>query len=578
MRETVVVIGAVALGPKAACRYKRLNPEGRVILLDRGNRISYGGCGIPFYVAGDVSDADELQRTSFHMLRDVGFFRDIKDVEARPRTEVLSIDRAAKTVRTRNLDSGAEESLAYDKLVIATGSSPRRLPIPGADLPGVHAVADLDAAIAIRQGLTAGQVGKAVVVGAGFIGLEMAVAFSDMWGIETTVVEYAPSVLPTVLGPALAQMAQKHMEEKGVAFRLAAQVTAVEGEGKVQRVRVKGPDGEETLEADLVLMSVGVAPNSGLAEAAGLAVSPRGGILVDEHMRTSDPDIYSGGDCAVIKNLVTGQDFFLPLGSLANRQGRVIGDNLAGLDSRFSGAAGAWCVKLFERSASGVGLTLDAARRAGLDAASVIVSQFDRAHFYPDKEFMFLEMVAERGTGRVLGVQGVAAAGDALVGRIGAVAALMPHKPTTDDVSVLELPYSPPFNSAMDILNMLGNVAGNILAGRNHSIDPLEFARLFGEGDPNALFFLDCRELGNAAPFLKAYPGVWHNIPQGQLAGRLAEVPRDRKVVLLCNSGARSYEALVTLLANGYTDVVNVAGGMTTLAGVGVAPSTEPKG
>lgn len=575
MRENIVVIGAVALGPKAACRCKRLNPEANVILLDRGARISYGGCGIPYYVSGDVSDADELQSTSFHMLRDTAFFRDTKDIEARPRTEALSIDRAKKLVRVRNLDTGAEEDLPYDKLVLATGSSPRALPIPGVELPGVSAVADLDAAIKIRAGLTAGQVGSAVIVGAGFIGLEMAVALADMWGIETTVVEYAPLVLPTVLSPVLARMVQLHMEEKGVHFRLAAQVTAILGDGKAERVVVKGPDGEETIDADMVIMSVGVTPNSQLAKAAGLEVAPRGGIVIDEEMRTSDPDIFAGGDCAEIKNLVTGQNFFLPLGSLANRQGRIIGDNLCGLHSRFPGAAGAWCVKLFEQNASGVGLTLEAARRAGLDAVSVHVSQFDRAHFYPDKDFMFLELVAERGTGRVLGVQGVCPLGDALVGRIGAVAALMPHKPTVTDLALLELPYSPPFNSAMDILNMLGNVGENILSGRNKSVDPLEFAALFADRDNPELFFLDCRELGNAATYLEKFPGVWHHIPQGQLAGRLDEVPRDRRVVMLCNSGARSYEALLTLSHAGFANVVNVAGGVASLHAVGKDPKAQ---
>ncbi|GAB6127285.1 FAD-dependent oxidoreductase [Humidesulfovibrio idahonensis] len=572
MPETVVIIGAVALGPKAACRCKRLNPDARVILIDRGSRISYGGCGIPYYVSGDVSDADELQSTSYHMVRNAPFFHDIKDVEARPRTEALGIDRAAKTVRLKNLDTGAEETLAYDKLVMATGSTPRKLPIPGADLPGVFAVADLDAAVAIRAQLTAGAVGRAVVVGAGFIGLEMAVAVADMWGIEATVVEYAPSVLPTVLSPALAAMVQTHMEEKEVSFRLGAQVMRVEGEGKVERVVVKTASGEETIETDLVIMSVGVTPNTELAKAAGLAVSPRGGLIVDEELRTSDPNIYAGGDCSEIKNLVTGESFFLPLGSLANRQGRIIGDNLCGGHSRFEGAAGAWCVKLFDQNASGVGLTLEAARRAGFDAISVLVSQFDRAHFYPEKDFMFLELVAERGTRRVLGVQGVCSMGDALVGRIGAVSALMPHKPTVTDLSVLELPYSPPFNSAMDIVNLLGNVGENVLAGRNTSIDPMEFATLFDERDSDALFFVDCREKPNAEPYLAAYPGVWHSIPQGQLSERLAEVPRDRKVVLVCNSGARSFESFVILAHAGYKNVVNVAGGMSALHKAGVDP------
>ncbi len=570
MPRKVVVIGGVALGPKAACRLKRLEPDAQVTIVDRGEKISYGGCGIPFYISGEVSDAAELQSTSFHMLRDPAFFRDTKDIEARNNTEAVRIDRAAKTVRVRDLVSGTEEDLAYDQLVLATGSSPRRLPIPGADLPGVHVVADLDAAIAIRAGLTAGKVGSAVVIGAGFIGLEMAVALADMWGIETTVVEYADQVLPTVLGPTLARMAQKHMEEKGVAFRLGAQVTAVQGESGAERVVVKTADGEETLDAELVIMSVGVSPNSELAKAAGLEVSPRGAIVVDELLRTSDPDIYSGGDCVELKNAVTGQPMFLPMGSLANRHGRLVGDNIAGLGRKADPVVGSWCVKLFDLAAAGTGLTLAAAKRAGLDAVCVHASQLDRAHFYPDKDFMYLELVAERGTRRVLGVQGVSPMGDALVGRIGAVAAVLAQGPDVDVLSNLELPYSPPFTTAMDVLNMVANVADNVLSGRNHSITPEEFEALFADRDSGRTFFLDCRELGNAAPFIEKYPGVWHHIPQGQLAARLAEVPRDRKVVLLCNTGTRSYEALVTLRHAGYGDVANVYGGMVSLHAAGV--------
>lgn len=567
MGRSIVVIGAVALGPKAACRLKRLDPGAKVTMLDRGLRISYGGCGIPYYVSGDVSDAAELQSTSFHMLRDEKFFRDTKGIEVRPGVEAVAIDRAAKTVRVRTLATGTEELLPYDKLVIAMGSTPRKLPIPGVELPGVFAVADLDAAVDIRARLTAGEVGSAVVIGAGFIGLEMANALADMWGVQTTVVEYAGRILPTVLGPTLAHMALLHMQEKGVNFRLGCQVTAIEGTDRVERVALGNG---ETLDADLVIMAVGVAPNSGLARDAGLAVSPRGGITVNERLETSDQDIFAGGDCVELPGLVAGQPLYLPLGSLANRQGRVIGDNLAGGDSRMAGAVGSWCVKLFDLAAAGTGLTLEAAQRAGLDAAQVHVSQLDRAHFYPDKGFMFLDMVAERGTGRVLGVQGVSEMGDALVGRINTVAAMLAQRATVAEVSNVELPYSPPFTTALDILNMLANVAENVLAGRNRSVLPHEFAELFAHRASGATYFLDCRELGNAAPFVEKYPGLWHHIPQGEIARRMDEIPRDRKVVLLCNTGARSYEALITLAAAGITNAFNVAGGMVSLQHSGV--------
>jgi NADPH-dependent 2,4-dienoyl-CoA reductase/sulfur reductase-like enzyme/rhodanese-related sulfurtransferase len=566
MSEHVVIIGAVALGPKAACRVKRLSPDTRVTMLDRGARISYGGCGIPYYVSGEISESTALQTTAFHMLRNPEFFHDVKDVDVLTRTEATAIDRAAKTVAARNLDTGQTRSIPYDKLVIATGSSPRRLPIPGQDLDGVHPVDSLEAAEAIKNKVAAGGVGSAVIVGSGFIGLEMAVAFADMWGLPVTVIEIFDQILPGVTSPGLARMAQKHMEDKDVVFRLGEQVARIEGEdGKVKRVVTdKG-----SIEADLVIMSVGVTPNSQLAEAAGLAVSPRGGIIVDTAMRTSDPDIFAGGDCVVVKNLVTDQPVFLPLGSMANRQGRVIGDNLTGRDSHFPGVVGSWCVKLFDLGVAGTGLTLAGAKRAGLDAVSTHVTMVDRAHFYPEHELMSLELVAERTTRRVLGVQGLGASGDALVGKINTVAAMLPGKPTVSDISNVEVAYSPPFASAMDILNTLGNAADNILTGQNKGLTVAEFEALWQDGGDD-VFFLDCREWGDAGKIVDAHPGRWHNIPQGELRKRLAEVPKDKKIVLMCNTGARSYEALVTLVHMGFNDVRSVEGGMAATRAAGV--------
>ncbi|MGE4537862.1 MAG: FAD-dependent oxidoreductase [Desulfovibrio sp.] len=566
MPQQVVIIGAVALGPKAACRFKRLSPDSKVIMLDRGKRISYGGCGIPYYVSGEVSEVSALQATAFHMVRTPEFFSEVKDVDARPETEVTAIDRKAKTVTARHLPTGKEEAIPYDKLVIATGSSTRKLPIPGLDLPGVHAVNNLDAAEAIKNAVTAGSVGSVAIIGSGFIGLEMAVAFADMWGLDVTVIELFDQILPGVTSPTLAGMAQRHMEEKGVAFRLAEQVKAIEGDGKAQRVVTdKG-----VVEADMVIVSVGVTPNDALAKAAGLDVSPRGGIIVDEHMRTSDPDIYAGGDCVVVKNLVTDQPMFLPLGSMANRQGRVIGDNLAGGDSSFAGVVGSWCVKLFDLGAAGTGLTLAAAKRAGIDAVSTHITAVDRAHFYPEHGLMSLELIAERGTKRVLGLQALGVNGDAVVGKVNTVAAMLPDKPQVSAISNVEVAYSPPFAAAMDILNTVGNVADNILSGRNSGITVNEFGELWKQSDLGDAYILDCRETLQGEPLVEKYPGRWHNIPQGQLRERLAEVPRDKKLVLMCNTGARSYEALITLAHMGFKQVVSVEGGMAAVNAAGI--------
>ena len=560
MPQHVVIIGAVALGPKAACRFKRLAPDAQVTMIDRDAIVSYGGCGIPYFISGDVSDLKELRTTSFKLVRDEKFFHECKDIDVLTRTEALRIDRQAKRVHVRNLDTGALSDIPYDQLVIATGAAPRKLNIPGIDLPGVHAVANLHDATAIKDIISSGAAGRAVVVGSGFIGLEVAEALADMWGLEVAVVELMDHVLPRNVSPALARMAERHLTEKGVELYFGEKVQAVEGDGKAQRVVTD----KRTLEADLVILAAGVVPSGELAREAGLAVSPRGGVLVDESMRTSDPDIFSGGDCAEIKNVVTGSTIHLPLGSMANRQGRVIGTNLAGGKAVFPGAVGSFAMKLFERNVAGAGLTPEQAAQAGFDAISAMVIQFDRAHFFPGKELMTLEATVDKKTHAVLGVQGFGAAGDALVGRVGAVAALMQKGCTVEDLSVLEYPYSPPFSSAMDIVNTLGTVAENMLAGMNQGVSPEEFRRLF-EQEGESCFFLDCREPDNAAPYLERHPGVWRNIPQGQLRGRLDEVPRDKTVVLVCNTGIRSYESQITLEQAGFRNVLNLHGGMAAL-------------
>ena len=559
MSRNVVVIGGVALGTKAACRLKRISPETNVVLLDRDDKISYGGCGIPYYVSGDVAEADALQSTAYHMVRDTEFFRKIKGFTVHTKTEATRIDRANKVVWAVN-GEGETLSFSYDKLVVGTGSRPRDLRIPGQNLSHVHSVANLHDAIRIKRTVSAGKVHKAVIVGGGFIGLEMAEAFSDMWGIETSVVELADQIMPGQISKPLARMAMNSMEEKEVAFYLGERVLRFEGEGRVERVVTD----KRTLDADLVILAVGIVANSEIAREAGLHVGATGGIVVNRRLETSDPDIYAGGDCAEVKHLVSGQPFYLPLGSIANRHGRIIANNIEGGRSEIDDPAGSFVVKLFDKSLSGVGLTLDAALKAGFDATSVRMCQMDRAHFYPEKDFLFLELVVEKASRRILGVQGFGPYGDFLVGRINTVAAILKYKPVVHDLCTLEYAYSPPFSSAMDIMNALGNVTENVLEGRLKPLDDEGFQALWDQEDNN-LFFLDCREAPDAEALLAKYPGRWHNIPQGELKDRIAEVPRDKEIVLVCNSGMRSYEAQINLREMGIDNTKSVEGGMKML-------------
>lgn len=560
MHKNVVVIGGVALGTKAASRLKRLSPDTGVVLIDKDEKISYGGCGIPYYVSGDVADPEGLQSTAFHMVRDAGFFSKIKGFDVLTQTEVMGIDRKNKQVTAKNL-KGDVLTFPYDKLVLGTGSRPRNLGIPGQDLPGIFSVGNLDDAIRIKSLVAGGSVSKAVIVGAGFIGLEMAEAFTDMWGIHTSVVEVGGHIMPANVSRPMAQLAMNAMDENGVDFYLNERVLRFEGEGQIQRVVTD----QRTLEADLVILAVGIEPNSDLAREAGLDIGVTGGIVVNNRLQTSDPDIYAGGDCVELINPISGLPGYYPLGSLANRHGRIIGTNLAGGHAEINGAVGSFAVKLFETSLAGTGLTLAAAKTAGLDAVSVRMCQLDRAHFYPEKEFMFFELVVEKESQRVLGIQGFGTNGDALVGRINTIAALLPGQPTVQDVSNLEFAYSPPFSSAMDIVNALANVAENALEGRLRTIDDEVFQAVWEEDDNSGIYFLDCREHPDAVPFLEKYPDTWHNIPQGEIKDRIDEIPRDKTLVLLCNTGMRSYEAQLNLRHLGITNTYSVEGGMKML-------------
>ncbi len=563
----VVVIGAVALGPKAACRCKRLMPSAEVTLVDQSTRISYGGCGIPYFISGEVNRVQELQATPYGTLRDPEFFRTHKGVTALTETRATAIDRAARTVTVEHLPTGKVSLLPYDKLVLALGSSANRPPIPGIELAGITAATNLDEAEAIKNAVAGGKVASAVVVGGGFIGLEVAVALGDMWGIPVSVVEIADHIQPGFLSPTLARMASKDLTDNGVSIYAGEKVVRFEGEnGRVTKVITD----KRTLEADLVVMAAGIRPNTGIAREAGLNLTERGLIAVDDHLRTSDPDIYSGGDCASVVNLVTGKPGWYPLGSMANRQGRVIGTNLAGGDAVFPGAVGAWGIKLFSQSAAGAGLSIEGALREGYDAINVHVEQIDRAHFYPDKQLMALELVVDRPTRRVLGIQGMCAAGDALAARINAVAPLLTRGCHVSDISNLEVLYSPPFAAAMDVINVVGNVAENILEGRCRPVSQEEFETLWENRDEDEVCFIDARVDRDAVPFLARHPEHWRSIPQDEIASRLSEIPRDKPIILICNTGLRSYEAQLDLAAHGIANTRSVLGGMAAAKRLGV--------
>jgi NADPH-dependent 2,4-dienoyl-CoA reductase/sulfur reductase-like enzyme/rhodanese-related sulfurtransferase len=563
MGRRIVIIGAVALGPKVACRARRLDPDADILLVDRDDLISYGGCGIPYYVSDDVSDLVQLRKTTYDAVRDEAFFRDYKRVRVKVRTEATAIDRRARTVTLRNLDSGAEELAPYDALVLGTGSIPFVPPVQGASLKGVFSVANLHDARAVKALLLSGKIGSAVVVGAGPIGLEMAEGMADLWGVATTVVEMAPQILPQSLGPDMARLAQNELERREVRVLTGDRLLGVLDGGSGQVTGVSMEKAGE-IPCQLVIFATGVRPNATLARDAGLALGPAGGVLVDDRMRTSDPNVYAGGDCVELRNLVSGESVHVPLGSLANRQGRVIGTNVTGGHARFTGTVGTFCIKLFGIGVARAGLTEAQARAAGFDPVCGLMGMSDRAHFYPTEKMMFLKLIADRRTRKILGIEALGENGDAVKARVDAVAALLPHGPTTEDVSNLEVGYSPPYASAMDILNACANTLENILDGRNTPMSAGQFLEQFKKGE---LTVVDIRAPETARPGQAKYGARWVSIPLDTLSERWAEVPRDRDAVLLCSSGLRSYESQRILSAKGI-ELPHVQGGWFLLRGL----------
>jgi len=570
MSRKIVIIGAVALGPKVASRLKRLLPDARVTLVDRDDLISYGGCGIPYFVGGDVADVEGLYSTSSHAVRDNQFFKDCKRVEVLTRTEALAIDRKAKKVRVRNLEDQHESELDYDHLVLATGGIPVVPPLPGADLPGVSVVSNLHQAKDIKERVSKGHVERAVVIGGGAIGLEMAEALADLWGVETAIVEMIDHVLPMSFDQDMARLVENHIQDNEIQVRCGERVTRITGdpESGVQAVETD----KATIPCDLVILAVGVRPNSLLASEAGLAVGAFGGIIVDQRMQTSDPSIFAGGDCVEITNLISGNRMPLYLGSLANRQGRVIGTNLAGGSATFPGAVGNFCLKMFEIGGASAGLTSAAARRAGFDPVASVVVQSDRAHFYPTNQLMYLRLIADRATRRILGVQAVGGQGDAVKARVDAVAAAMHSRATVADIACLEVAYAPPFASAMDIVNNAANALENILNGFNDPIDVTEFLDRLENRECRVL---DVRGAKESQPFVDKFGSRWLNIPQAELGSRIEEINPEEPLMLLCDTGPRSYEAQLVLRANNIKQTKNLQGGFGMIKAS--APDFVPK-
>ena len=545
--KRILIIGGVACGPKAAARARRCDPDARITIVEQGSLISYASCGLPYYVSGTI------QRRGALLVRSAQDFANISEIDVLLATRADEIDRSAHSVRVTNMVTGERSALEYDRLVIATGANAVMPRIEGRDLRGIYPLKNVPDADLMLAEITGGAVKKVVIVGAGLIGIEMCDVLVSR-GLQVTVVEAMDRVLPGALDEEIASPLGRYLARKGVDLRLGERVVRFEGqEGKVQRVVTDS----RAVDADIVVVAVGVRPNVELARQAGLLLGPTGAIAVTDAMLTNDPDIYAGGDCTENTHLVTGAKVFMPMGSTANKHGRIIGTNVTGGHETFPGVAGTTVVKAMGYHVGRTGLGEKDARDAGFDVVTALVGGTDRPNYYPGSRDMILKLIADRNTGRVLG--GQATGWGEVVKRIDVLATAITMGSTLDNLANLDLGYAPPYNSPIDLLEQAANVIKNKLDGRADGLTP---AQLKTELDSKEDFvLLDVRSQREWDTWRLDDPRA-RLVPQNALLQKLGELPRDRRIVTFCRGGTRAYQAALTLRSAGFEGVRFTEGSM----------------
>ncbi len=545
----VVIIGGVAAGPKAASKIIRLVPEADVTIVEKDKYLSYAGCGLPYYVAGEVKEQKELMCTPVGVVRDPVFFQKVKNVHVLTETEAMEIDRRGRRVRVRALADGRETWLPYDKLLLATGAAPVVPPFPGRELANVFTLHGVQDADGIKAVLAENKAHDVVIIGGGLIGVEITEALTHK-GCRVTMVEKLPQILRMV-DEDMARLVVQHMELHGVKIMTQTEVRELKGEGHVREVVTD----RGTLPADMVVLGISVRPEVKLAREAGLELGQTGAIKVDAYQCTSDPDIYAAGDCVETMDLATRKPCYWPMGSTANKQARVAANNLCGVRDVFPGVMGSSICKVFDYTAGKTGLTEAAARALNYQVVAAYAPGPDRSHFMPTAKTLLLKLIVDAKTRRLLGVQ-AAGPGDADK-RIDVAAVAITNRMTVDQVANLDLAYAPPYSSAMDSLITAANVARNKLDGTMDGITAQELKAKLEAGEKPLL--LDVRSQAEYDEV--RLPDSLH-IPLGALRTRLAEVPRDREIVAFCKISLRGYEAALILKAAGWKRVRVLDGGL----------------
>lgn len=539
MGKRVLIVGGVAGGASCATRARRLSEEAEIIVFERGPYVSFANCGLPYYVGDVIKDEQDL------LVANVTTFRDRFNIEVRTENEVLAIDRDRSEIEVRDRKTGRVYRERYDALVLAPGASPIRPPLPGIDLDGVFALRTIPDSRKIRSWIDSSCARKAVIVGGGFIGLEMAENLMER-GLKVTVVDLADQVLPP-LDPEMAGIVASHLADKGVDVKLGRSVSAFEQ--SESGFAVVTQDGER-FDADVVILGIGVRPESTLASEAGVAVNERGGIIVNERMQTNDPKIWAVGDVTEDRDVVTGEKVQIPLAGPANRQGRVAADTIFGRDSYFRGVQATSVCGVMGKVVATTGANEKTLKANGRPFEKIYLHPGHHVGYYPGSKPISMKLLFDPRDGRILGAQAVGEAG--VERRIDVIAMAIQLKGTVYDLEESELCYAPQFGAAKDPVNMAGMIAANVLrgdAGLAHWDEKMGDAML-----------LDVR---TEAEFAEGHLDNAVNIDVNDLRGRLGELPKDRPILVTCEVGQRGYYAQRLLKQNGY-DARNLSGGMRT--------------
>ena len=536
----IIIVGGVAGGASSAARLRRLDERAKIIMFERGEHISFANCGLPYYIGGAIENREDL------ILWNPESFRRRFDIDVRIRTEVLSIDPKAKTARVKNLLTGEIYFETYDKLILSPGGVPIKTPIAGSESEGVFTLKNIADADRVKEYIQKKRPQSAAVIGGGFIGIEMAENLREA-KMEVSIVEFSDQVLAP-LDIDMACDVHRHLRKNGVSLYLKNKVREI----KAQNGRLSVELQNGAIEADMAILAVGVTADSRLAKEAGLELNAKGGIVVDKHMRTSDPDIYAVGDAAETADFVTGQAAMIPLAGPANKQARIAADNICGIASEYAGTQGSAVVKVFDMTAASTGINEKTAKRLGMDYDKVFLWLPGHAGYYPGSRPMSMKLIFEKDGGRILGAQ--------LVGFEGAdkrcdvLAVAVRAKMTAHELTRLELCYAPPYSSAKDPVNMAGYAIENILTGKVKNFHWHDADSLPRDGSAN---LLDVRTPPETA---RGKIEGFMNIPLDDLRGRLGELDKSKPVYVHCQSGMRSYLAVRILAQNGF-DAYNLSGG-----------------